>query len=65
MLERIADSRDGEPDGFDALAERFRNRRAKQFRRFTALWDAIEQSGLRDRLLATTFSSPTQTSVGA
>ncbi len=65
MLERIAASRDGEPDGFDALAERFRNRRAKQFRRFTALWDAIEQSGLRDRLLATTFSSPAQTSVGA
>ena len=30
------------------------------FARFTALWDAIEESGLRDRLLATTFSSPMQ-----
>jgi CHAD domain-containing protein len=65
MLERIAASREREPDGFDALAERFRARRAKQFARFTALWGAIEESGLRDRLLATTFSSPTQAPVGA
>ena len=65
MLERIAASRAGEPDGFDALAERFRRRRAKHFARFTALWEAIEESGLRDRLLATTFSSPMQSPVGA
>jgi len=64
MLERIAASRDSEPDGFDALAARFRARRAVQFARFTTLWDAIEQSGLRDRLLATTLSSPDQTAVG-
>ena len=63
MLERIAASRHREPDGFDALAERFRARRAKQFARFTALWGAIEESGLRDRLLATTLSSPEQAPV--
>ena len=64
MLERIAASRAGEPDGFDALAARFRARRAQHFILFTTLWDSIEESGLRDRLLATTFSSPVQAPAG-
>ncbi len=63
MLERIAASRDSEPDGFDALAARFRARRAGEFARFTTLWGSIEQSGLRDRLLAATLSSPDRTAV--
>lgn len=65
MLERIAASQASEPEGFDALAARFRDRRAKQFARFTRLWADIAESGLRDRLLACTFSSPAHDSVGA
>jgi CHAD domain-containing protein len=65
MLERIAASHASEPEGFDALAARFRDRRAKEFARFTVLWADIARSGLRDRLLASTFSSPTHESVGA
>jgi len=64
MLERIAASHAAAPDGFDALAERFAGRRADQFERFTALWQSIEESGLRDRLLASTFSSPHEPAVG-
>jgi CHAD domain-containing protein len=64
MLERIAASREREPDGFDALAARFRVRRADQCARFATLWNAIEASGLRDRLLATTLSSPQQAPAG-
>jgi CHAD domain-containing protein len=64
MLERIAASRHREPDGFDALAARFHSSRADQFERFAALWSTIEESGLRDRLLATTFSSHQQAAVG-
>jgi CHAD domain-containing protein len=60
MLERIAASREREREGFDELAERFRARRTVEVVRFVALWDEIEESGLRDRLLATTFSSPAQ-----
>jgi len=55
MLERIAASRPAEPAGFDALSARFRARRAEEFARFGALWAEIEASGLRDRLLASTF----------
>jgi CHAD domain-containing protein len=65
MLGRIATSHASEPAGFDALAERFRARRAEQFAQFTALWASIAQSGLRDRLLAATLSSPTHDPVGA
>jgi len=65
MLERIAASRAEEVEGFDALAGRFRARRAKQFGRFTKLWESIEQSGLRDRLLASTFSSLDPAPIGA
>jgi CHAD domain-containing protein len=65
MLVRVEASRAREPDGFDALAARFRARRADHFARFMTLWDSIEESGLRDRLLATTFSSPEQAPVGA
>jgi CHAD domain-containing protein len=65
MLVRIAASHAREPAGFDALAERFRARRAEQFAQFTALWASIAQSGLRDRLLAATLSSPTHHPVGA
>jgi CHAD domain-containing protein len=64
MLERIAASRHREPDGFDALTARFEARRADQFERFATLWNAIEESGLRDRLLATTFSPPQQAPLG-
>ena len=64
MLERIAASRHREPAGFDALTARFEARRAGEFERFTTLWNTIEASGLRDRLLATTFSSPQQAPVG-
>jgi CHAD domain-containing protein len=64
MLERIAASRHREPDGFDALTARFEARRADEFERFATLWNTIEASGLRDRLLATAFSSPQQAPVG-
>jgi CHAD domain-containing protein len=65
MLARIAASHAHDPEGFDALAARFRARRAEQFARFTTLWDSIAQSRLRDRLLAPTLSSPPQQPVGA
>jgi CHAD domain-containing protein len=65
MLARIAASHDSEPAGFDALATRFRQRRLEQFARFATLWESIAASGLRDRLLASTFSSPAEEPVGA
>ncbi len=65
MLERIAASREREPEGFDALAALFRERRAGHFDDFTMLWQEIEESGLRDRLLVATFASPQQASIGA
>jgi CHAD domain-containing protein len=65
MLARIEHSRAAAPDGFDALATRFREDRARAFARFEALWSQIEAGGLRDRLLATTFSSPPQETVSA
>jgi len=65
MLERIAASREAEPEGFDALAARFRARRDVEFARFSALWAETEASGLRDRLLASAFSSPSGEAVGA
>ena len=65
MLERIASSRDRDPEGFDALAARFRAERAKQFAAFRALWEAIAASRLRERLLAHTISSPVGVAGGA
>ena len=65
MLERIVASRSAEAEGFDTLAERFRARRAVEFARFHALWSDTEASGLRDRLLASTFLSPSGEAVGA
>ena len=65
MLERIAVSREQEPKGFDALAARFAARRASEFARFSELWAQTEASGLRDRLLASTFFSPSAEAVGA
>jgi CHAD domain-containing protein len=65
MLARIEHSRAAEPEGFDALAARFADRRASEFARFEALWSETEASGLRDRLLATTFLSPAQETVSA
>ena len=65
MLERIAASRAGEPEGFEALAARFRSRRASEFTRFRTLWAEIEECGLRDRLLASTFLSPVADTVSA
>jgi CHAD domain-containing protein len=65
MLERIAATGGGEAEGFAALTERFRTRRAAQFDRFTALWDAIERSALLERMLAATFPSPAPAPVGA
>jgi len=65
LLERIAASRAREPAGFDDLAERTRARRGSVFASFVALWSEIEESGLRDRLLATTFSSPPQEALRA
>ncbi len=55
MLERIAASRAAtNRTGFDALAVALPRRAApRQFARFNALWETIEASGLRDRLLAT------------
>jgi CHAD domain-containing protein len=58
MLARIAAIRDREPEGFDALAVRFRAERAEQVERFHALWAAIERSRLRERLLAHTALAP-------
>jgi CHAD domain-containing protein len=60
MLERIAASRAREPEGFDALAARFRAERDRQFGRFRELWEQITRSRLRERLLAHTVSSPLQ-----
>jgi CHAD domain-containing protein len=65
MLERIASSREREPEGFDALARRFVAKRTQDFAAFRELWQEIEESGLRDRLLATTFSSPLSVATGA
>jgi CHAD domain-containing protein len=65
MLARIAASRASAPEGFDALAERFAASRASEFVRFRELWAQIESSGLRDRLLTTTFFSPAAETVGA
>jgi CHAD domain-containing protein len=65
MAARIAASRASEPEGFDALAERFAARRASEFVRFRELWAQIESSGLRDRLLTSTFFSPAGETVGA
>jgi CHAD domain-containing protein len=65
MLERIAASAASEPEGFAALASRFTARRSSQFARFRELWAQTEASGLRDRLLVTTFSSPAAETVGA
>jgi len=65
MLERIAAIRDREPAGFDALAARFRRERAAHFAAFLELWRAIEQSRLRERLLAHTILSPLDEPVGA
>jgi CHAD domain-containing protein len=65
MAARIAASRASEPEGFDALAERFAARRASEFARFRELWEQIEASGLRERLLTSTFFSPAAETVGA
>jgi CHAD domain-containing protein len=65
LLARIASSREREPAGFDDLAERTRARRSSVFASFVALWSEIEGSGLRDRLLATTFYSPPQEALSA
>jgi len=65
MLARIAASHAREPQGFDALATRFRAKRADHFAHFSELWATIAASGLRDRLLLSTFSSPAQEPVGA
>jgi CHAD domain-containing protein len=65
LLERIAASREREAVGFDDLAARTRDRRRTVFAGFTALWSEIEESGLRDRLLASTFYSPPQEALSA
>ena len=65
MLERLAASAACEPEGFAALAQRFAARRAGEFARFCELWRQTEASGLRDRLLARTFRSPSAETVGA
>ncbi|HZL54385.1 MAG TPA: CHAD domain-containing protein [Solirubrobacteraceae bacterium] len=65
MLERIAASAESEPEGFRMLASRFAARRGSEFARFLELWAQTEASGLRDRLLVTTFSSPAAETVGA
>ena len=65
MLERIASSREAEPEGFDLLAARFTARRRSELARFHELWAQTEASGLRDRLLTSTFFSPTGETVGA
>jgi CHAD domain-containing protein len=65
MLMRIAAIRARDPAGFDVLARRFVAERAEQVSRFHALWSAIEQSRLRERLLAHTILSPLDEPVGA
>ena len=64
MLERIAAIHDRDPDGFAALARRFRAERAEHVGRFAALWAEIDRSRLRERLLAHTIVSPLDASVG-
>ena len=65
MLARIVLSREREPAGFDALARRLRARRAEEVERFRELWAQTEASGLRDRLLASTFAAVERAPVGA
>ena len=65
MLERIAASRERDPEGFDALAARFRAERARQFASFRGLWESIAQSRLRERLLAHTVTPPLAAPGGA
>jgi CHAD domain-containing protein len=65
MLDRIAVIRDRDSAGFDALAARFRAERRGQFIHFCELWNVIEQSRLRERLLAHTILSPADAPVGA
>jgi len=65
MLVRIEAIRDRDRAGFDALRERFRAQRAAQVARFATLWEEIERSGLRERLLANTIPLPLDEPVGA
>jgi CHAD domain-containing protein len=65
MLVRIEAIRDRDRAGFDALRERFRERRAAQVADFAELWGEVERSGLRERLLANTLPSPLDEPVGA
>lgn len=65
MLARVEAIRDRDRAGFDALRERVRAQRAAQTARFAQLWDEIERSGLRERLLAHTIPSPLDERVGA
>jgi CHAD domain-containing protein len=65
MLARVAAIREREPEGFDALAARFRADRAEQIARFHALWAEIERSRLRERLLAHTIQAPADEPVQA
>jgi len=65
MLARIEAIRDRDRAGFDALRDRFRALRAGHTEDFRTLWDEIERSGLRERLLAHTVPSPADARVGA
>jgi CHAD domain-containing protein len=51
--------------GIARLTTRFREQREELFARFSALWREIEASGLRDRLVAATNSSPNGVRTGA
>jgi CHAD domain-containing protein len=51
--------------GIARLTTRFREQREELFARFSALWREIEASGLRDRLVAATNSSPNGVRMGA
>jgi CHAD domain-containing protein len=51
--------------GIARLSARFRERREELFAQFTVLWSEIEASGLSDRLVAATNSSPNGVPMGA
>jgi len=58
LLARLAPLSSANSTGTTRLARRFREQRDALFVQFTTQWAAIEASGLHDRLLAATNSSP-------
>jgi CHAD domain-containing protein len=65
LLARLARVSSANSTGSDRLARRFREQREALFVQFTTQWAAIEASGLHDRLLAATNTSPNGVPISA